>query len=132
MATLPVGGTKALPAGAQVGTLLVALIDVKELGGIGATTKVKAINIPPGTFVHKFSAKVIEPETGSGTRTFSLGDEGGGAAFLAATSAKTAAMSVGAVVAGGKSYTAADCLNLTTVEALTDAVIEVRALCFQL
>lgn len=132
MATLPVGGTTALPAGAQVGTLMTALIDVAALGGVGATTKVKAINVPPGTFVHKVSAKVIHAETGASTRTFSLGDEGGGAAFLAATNAKATGMTVGAAAAAGKVYTAADCLNLTTVEALTDAVIEVRALCFQL
>lgn len=97
------------------------------------------IHVPAGTFVLKVIATVEKADTGASTRTFSVGDGSAAAGFIVATDAKTPATvaSTLALTTGtpntvtgysnGKFYAAADTIDLTAVQDLTDAVITVTA-----
>lgn len=103
------------------------------------------INIPANTFVQKVFYKIT---TGEGAaRNFELGDATDTDGYLVSTSAQNAGgwVACGLVLTeaapntvtgytGGKLYTAADTLDLKAVTALglSEAVIEVKALCIRL
>lgn len=109
-----------------------------SVNGLVAGDTTKLFNIPAGSVVLAVITKVITAETGSSTRTFSVGDSGAAGAYLTGANAKATAGvvtigdgSTGAVTAGAtavaKPYAAADYIMVTAVEALTNAVIDVTA-----
>ena len=95
--------------------------------------RVNIINVPAGTWVYKTSVRVLKANTGSSTRTFTVGDSADDDGYVAAMTAKTVAHAVGAgAFAAGKFYATASTIDLTSVEALDDGVVEFRALAFAL
>ncbi len=139
---LTTGGTAALPYGAQAGVVVTALIDCAKTPLAAAAHEI--FNVPAGTFVAKVSYRVIKADTGSSTRTFDIGDGVDPDGFADGIDAKTIAHGAmaPALTEGtpntptgyslGKFYAAADTIDLTPVQALSDAVIEVKALMFGL
>lgn len=142
MTNLATGSNVALPYGAQPGVVLTKVIDCSETPLTAAAHEI--FNIPAGTFVAKVSYNVIKADTGASTRTFDIGDGDDADGYADGINAKTVARGSAAptFVAGpppapvgytsGKFYAAADTIDLTAVQALSDAVIEVKALVFAL
>lgn len=143
MTNLATGGTAALPYGAQAGVVVTKLIDCSETPLSAAAHEI--INVPAGTFVAKVSYNVLTADTGSSTRTFDIGDGADPDGWADGIDAKTLAHGVlaPALTEGtpntqigfgisGKFYATADTIDLTAVQALSDAVIEVKALMFAL
>ena len=132
MANLATGNNAALPHGAQAGVVLSATVDFSK-NPLGATSTHNIINVPAGTWVYKTSVRVLKANTGSSTRTFTVGDSADDDGYVAAMTAKTVAHAVGAgAFAAGKFYATASTIDLTSVEALDDGVVEFRALAFAL
>lgn len=130
MANIATGNNAALPNGAQAGVVLSATVDFSK-DPLDATSVHNVINIPAGTWVYKTSVRVIEASTESSTRTFTVGDSADDDGYATATSTKTVAHAIGGgAFAAGKFYATASTIDLTSVEALGEGVVEVRALCF--
>lgn len=143
MTNLAVGGTTSLPHGAQAGVVVTKRIDCSVTPLSAAAHEI--INVPAGTFVAKVSHRVISADTGASTRTFDIGDGTDPDGFADGVDAKTVGRGVLAPAlaegtpntqvgfgVSGKFYPTADTIDLTAVQALSDAVIEVKALMFAL
>jgi hypothetical protein len=140
MTNLAVGGTTALPLGAQAGVVLTKRVDCSKTPLAAGAHEI--INIPAGTYVAKTSVRVIKADTGASTRTFDVGDGATAAGYHSNIDAKTVAHALLTLAlteatpntvtgfSNGKFYATADTIDITADQDLTNAIIEVKALVF--
>jgi hypothetical protein len=111
--------------------------------GMSAADVLPVINVPAGAYV-RCAVKVVTPSTDSSTRTIDVGDGTDPDGFVDGGDMKTAGRYIVApalveaapnTIVGysfGKYYSAADTIDLTAVQALTNGIVRVDALIFDL